>query len=118
MLQDKTRYLSQNYPMHAKDRVGYWLWNSPTYFPTGGQVGFVGRVKDGFYKCVAFIDDQIVGFSSNIHCVETPPFSVNEDIYLHFAIVTGEKFTLALPRLGKEFYIRKFKDVESQTTNH
>jgi hypothetical protein len=76
-----------------------------------GQIGFVGLVRDGLYHCAAFVNEKLVSFQTIFYDRKSKA-SANVDTYMHFAVVTGEKFTLARPRLGKQYYVDKFNESE------
>jgi hypothetical protein len=87
---------------------------------TGQQIGFVGCVHEGEYFCAAFSQETVVEFRTfyrlevekNQNLGDRLNLKLNSevDIYLHLAVVTEEKFTLAYPRRGRKFYIDLFKE--------
>jgi hypothetical protein len=85
-----------------------WVWHTlqRANFKKGDQVGLVGCVKDGYYLCNFFINDQFIPWYN----YNSPYLSSEKEIFLHFGVVTGEKFTLTRPRLGNYYYYNKFKN--------
>jgi hypothetical protein len=98
-----------------------WMWHSLRNpgFKKGDQVGLVGCVKDGYYLCNFFINDQFYPWffyvcepdDENEDENENGYFiSTEKEVFIHISIVTGEKFTIARPKLGNIYYYNKFKD--------
>jgi hypothetical protein len=88
-----------------------WVWHSlkQANFKKGNQVGLVGCIKDGHYLCNFFINDIFIpcysyNFSTSSY------LSTKREFFLHFAVVTDEKFTLTRPKLGNYYYYNKFKN--------
>jgi hypothetical protein len=101
------RLQDEQYTIASPNYACPWVWHTQQgNFKKGDQVGLVGCVKDGYYLCNFFLNDTFIpwyNFKYNFQSTE-------KEIFLHFAIVTGEKFTLARPKLGNYYYYNKFKN--------
>jgi hypothetical protein len=105
-LQKETKYLN---PPHSCP----WLWHTlkDAVFKKGDQVGLVGCVKDGYYLCNFFINEQFhPWYSYDEYSQDSYFISAEIEVFIHFSIVTAEKFTITRPKLGNFYYYNKFKD--------
>jgi hypothetical protein len=112
-------YLNGAIPVHNSPHSCPWIWHTlkGAIFKKGDQVGLVGCVKDGYYLCNFFINDQFhpwYKYEKEHDYFENTPsnyyISSEKEVFVHFGIVTGEKFTITRPKLGNIYYYNKFKD--------
>jgi hypothetical protein len=108
--EDSAKYGTEAYPVNCP-----WFWHHSAnrVFMKGDQVGCVGCVKGGYYLINFFINENLFKgdeYGEYYNNSERKSLKSDKEAYIHFAVVTGEKFTICRPKLGYQYYIKKFKE--------